>query len=152
MYVSTVTHKTDTLLISNIKQIERNYKNFDFDGYEMPRREIKKNKKYSKTLLYAGGGMVLGVAAGTGIAVALFSPKEEGDEGNSSAAIATMTGMSLAGAGLFGWLGAKADFKEAVFETRKARYVRVKKTMDKKRKELENLRKEKRQREQQNHN
>jgi len=43
-YVDAATHKTDTLLYSQIKHVERLNKYYDFNGYEMPRAEIKSNQ------------------------------------------------------------------------------------------------------------
>lgn len=137
-YVDAATHKTDTLLYSQIKHVERLNKYFDFNGYEMPRAEIKANKGLKKTLLYGGGGLILGAAAGTGAAIALFAK-----ESNTTAARITIGVAGLAGAYLFGSKGATVDSQDAVFKTRKARYVIEKKEMDKKKKELEQLKREK---------
>ncbi len=143
VFVNAATHKTDTVMYNAIKSMEYLNRYLDFNGYEMPKAEIKTYKGLKKTLLYGGGGLILGAAAGTGAAIALFAPKKDGDSGNSNAAIATIAALGTAGAVVFGWLGSKVDFEDAVFKTRKARYMVEKKAMDKKRKELERLKKSK---------
>lgn len=143
LFVNAKTHKTDTVAIADIKQVERLNVYYDFNAEEMSAAEIRSNKSYKKTLLYAGGGMILGAAAGTGVAIALFRPKEEGDSGNSGAAIGTIAGMSALGAGVFGWMGAKSDYEDAAFKTRKLHYQKEKEEMDRKKAELEQLKKSK---------
>ncbi len=142
-FVNAATHKTDTVMYDAIKNMDYLNRYLDFNGYEMPKVEIKTHKGLKKTLLYGGGGLILGTAAGTGAAIALFAPKKDGDTGNRGAAIATIAALGTAGAVFFGWLGSKADFEDAVFKTRKARYIVEKKEMDKKKKELERLKREK---------
>lgn len=142
-YVDATSHKTDTIQYAKITQVEYLDKYFDYDGYEMSSAEIKSHKTPSKTFLYGAGGLVLGAAAGTGIAIAAFAPKEDGETGNSGAAIGTIAGFGALGAATFGWLGAQVDFKDAVFKTRKIRYAKVKQDLDKKKAELEQLKQQK---------
>lgn len=142
-YVDAATHKTDTVQYTDIQQIQYLDKYFDYDGYEMPSAEIKSHKIPTKTILYGAGGLVLGAAAGTGVAIAAFAPKEDGDTGNSGAAIGTIAGFGAAGAAVFGWMGSQVDFKDAVFKARKTRYAKVKQELDKKKAELEQLKREK---------
>ena len=141
-FVNAATHKTDTVLYDAIKKMEYLNRYLDFNGSEMSRAEINTHKGVKKTLLYGGGGLILGAAAGSGVAIALFAPQKNGDTGNSDAAIGTIAGLGTVGALVFGWVGSNADFEDAVFNTRKARYMLEKKEMDKKRKELERLKKE----------
>ncbi len=140
-FVNAATHKTDTVMYDAVKSMEYLNRYLDFNGYEMPKAEIKSHKGLKKTLLYGGGGLILGAAAGAGTAIALFAPKEDGDTGNSDAAIGAIAAFGTIGAVVFGWLGSNADFDDAVFKTRKARYLVEKKEMDKKKKELERLKK-----------
>ncbi len=142
-FVNAATHKTDTVMYDDIKNMTYLNRNLDFNGYEMPEAEISSHKGLKKTLLYGGGGLILGAAAGAGTAIALFAPKKDGDTGNSNAAIATIAALGTAGAVVFGWMGSKVDFEDAVFKTRKARYMVEKKEMDKRKKELERLKKRK---------
>ena len=139
-YVDAATHKADTLVYSDIQKVSYLDKYFDFDGYQMSRKEIKAQKSYLITMLYGGGGLILGAAAGTGLSVALFARSS-----NTNAARATIAGMGLAGAGIFGWMGSNADFKDAVFKARKARFLKVQKILKQKREELKRLKQEKEQ-------
>ena len=142
-YVDATSHKTDTIQYAKISQVEYLDKYFDYDGYEMPRAEIKSHKSPTKTILYGAGGFVLGAATGTGVAIAAFAPKEDGDTGNSGAAIGTIVGFGALGAATFGWMGSKVDFNDAVFKARKSRYAKVKQDLDKKTAELEELKRQK---------
>jgi len=142
-YVDATSHKTDTIQYAKISQVEYLDKYFDYDGYEMPNAEIKSHKSPTKTILYGAGGFVLGVAAGTGLSVAFFGSTEENPEGNRSAAISTITGFGALGAATFGWMGSKIDLKDAVFKARKSRYAKVKQDLDKKKAELEELKRQK---------
>ncbi len=151
LFMNAATHKTDTVLYNAIRSVERLNTYYDFFGYEMPKAEIGSHQGWTKTLLYGGGGLILGAAGGTGLAVALFRPKTEGDAGNSGAAIATIVAGSVLGAAVFGLQGRKADFKDAVFRTRKARYTKVHAELEKKKKELEKLKREQKKQLQQNH-
>jgi len=139
-YVDAATHRADTLIYSDIQQVSYLDKYFDFDGYQMSKKEIKSQKSYLKTALYAGAGLILGAAAGTGLSVALFARSS-----NTNAARATIVGMGLAGAGIFGWMGSNAYFKDAVFKARKARFLKVQKILEQKREELKKLKHEKEQ-------
>lgn len=142
-YVDASSHKTDTVQYANIRQVEYLDKYFDYDGYEMPNAEIKSHKSPTKTILYGAGGLVLGAAAGTGLSVAFFGSTEENPGGNRNAAIATIVGFGALGATTFGWMGSKVDFKDAVFKARKSRYAKVKQDLDKKKAELEELKRQK---------
>ncbi len=151
LFMNAATHKTDTVAYDAIQSVERLNTYYDFFGYEMPKAEISSHQGLSKTLLYGGGGLILGAAASTGLAIALFKPKEEGDAGNSGAAITTIVAGSVLGAAVFGLQGRKADFKDAVFATRKARYTKVHAELEKKKKELEKLKREQKAQSRQNH-
>ncbi len=151
LFMNAATHKTDTVLFNAIQSVERSNVYYDFLGYQMPEKEIRSHQKITKTLLYGMGGLILGGAAGTGAAIALFKPKKEGDAGNSGAAIATIVASGAIGAAVFGWQGKKADFKDAVFTTRKARYAKVHAALEKKKQELEKLKREQNAQPQQNH-
>ncbi len=149
LFMNAATHKTDTVFYDDVRSVERLNTYYDFFGYTMPQAEIESHKGITKTLLYGGGGTVLGAAVGAGLAIALFKPKNEGDAGNSSAAIATILAGSALGAAVFGLQGNKADFKDAVFTARKARYAKAHAELEKKKKELEELKR--RQQTQPNH-
>jgi len=115
----------DTLSVGEISLIRRAANYYDFQGKTIPLKEIRARQKRSRTFLYGAAGFVLGSAVGTGVSLVLFSPKKEGDTGNSGAAIATIAGLGVAGGWLFGSMGASADFDDAVFAARKVRGQKV---------------------------
>jgi len=142
LFVNVATHKMDSVKYSLIRSVVHLNKYFDFAGFEMPNAEISNHQGVTKTLLYGTGGLILGAAAGTGAAIALFKPKSGSDPGNSNAAIATIVGAGALGAAIFGWKGRRADFETAVFTARKARYAKVHAELEKKKQELEKLKRE----------
>gem|GEM_PF-1691855 len=142
VYIDAKSHHRDSLKLAQIRSIRRLDKYFDFEGNVIPDHEIRSLRKHTKTILYGAGGMLLGATAGTGLSIALFRPKKEGDKGNSNAAIATIIGFGAAGAWLFGTRGAAEDWDRAAFTARKQRIKELKQVIEEKKK-IEQLKKEK---------
>jgi len=115
-YVDAQEQKLDSLRIDYISSITKLDKYFDFQGRIIPKSEIKSHKKLKRTLLYGGGGLILGAAAGTGLSIVLFA-----EDSNQGAALTAIGLLGGAGAWLFGSMGSDADFDDAVFAARKAR-------------------------------
>ncbi len=116
IYVDAQKQKIDSLRVVDIASITKIDKYFDFQGRVIPKDEIRAHKKLKRILLYGGGGLILGAAAGTGLSIALFAK-----DSNQGAALATIGVFGAAGAWLFGSIGSDADFDDAVFAARKAR-------------------------------
>ena len=129
----------DTILVKDIASVHRAEQYFDFQGNVIPKEEISSYAGMTRTLLYGGAGLILGAAAGTGLALAVFSPKKEGERGNSGAAIASIAGCGVAGCWLFGRMGAAADFDDALFEVREARGKQVSRRLKELQKQKEEL-------------
>lgn len=119
------TGRLDTIQVRDIVSVHRAEQYFDFQGNSISEEEIKSYAGMKRTLLYGGAGLALGAAAGTGLALAIFSPKKEGDRGNSGAAIASIAGLAITGSWFFGRMGAAADFDDALFKVREARGKQV---------------------------
>ena len=139
IYVDSKSHKKESIPIAQIRQMTESEIVYDFSGKRIPGAEISEHKSMSKTLLYGAGGLVLGAAAGIGLGIVIVSA----DSTQTGAANAAIGVFGVLGAYVFGSMGADQDYNEAVFDARKARYLKEKKQMDSERKKLDELKQEK---------
>lgn len=116
-YMDSQSHNKETVSISSIEKLSRSKVIYDFEANPIPDYAINEEKSMSKTLLYGGGGLVLGAAAGTGLGIAIVGA---GTDLNPLISIAV---LGLAGGWYFGSIGADNDYEDAVFEIRKKRYA-----------------------------
>ncbi len=149
IYVDAQSHEKETIALDKIQSITKTERVFDFDGEIIPPAEIESYKGNKNKLLYAGGGLVLGAAAGTALGIGLYAA-DQPMLGNVS--ILVFAGL---GAWIFGKQGAAEDYEEAAFKARKARFQkdreeavreekqRLKKMEEEKQRLLEEIEKEK---------
>lgn len=135
-YYDAKNHERENIRFADIKSIERLSTELDYKGKPIPAHEIKKYKTMKNTLLYSGGGLVLGAAVGTAVGIGLYAA-DQPLLGNVS--ILVFGGLS---AYLFGKKGYRSDYKEAVHAARKARYDDMK-AIELEKKKIEALKKEK---------
>ncbi len=135
-YYDAKNRERETIQFADIRSIERLSTELDYEGKPIPRHEIKKYKTMKNTLLYSGGGLVLGAAVGTAVGIGLYAA-DQPLLGNVS--ILVFGGL---GAYLFGKNGYHSDYKEAVHAARKERYD-DKKAIELEKKKIEALKKEK---------
>lgn len=136
VYVDSETHKRENILFRDIKSIQKISKYFDFAGNHIPEPEILSYKKSTKAWLYGAGGLVLGVAVGTGIGIGLYAADQP------LLANASILAFGGLGAWWFSKKGHKVDYEEAAFTARKERYIKTKEVRAEKRR-LEELKEEK---------
>ncbi len=130
VYVDAQSHKPDSIAVGGIQSIERLPIVYDYEANEIPEQEIKRYKSHKYMLLYGFGGLVLGGAAGWGISVAAFANKSNG----ATLARATIAGLGLAGAAIFGYNGSKADRLAAIPKARKARFKKLQRVVEEEKK------------------
>lgn len=139
IYVDSKSHKKESIPITQIRQMIESDIVYDFSGNRIPDSEISEHKSMSKTLLYGAGGLVLGAAAGIGLGIIIVSA----DSTQTGAANAAIGVFGVLGAYVFGSMGADQDYDEAVFDARKAQYLKEKRQMDSEREKLDQLKQEK---------
>ena len=145
IYIDSKSHQKETLKFNNIKSISEADAYYDFNGNVIPVSEIKSNKGVSKTLSYGAGGLVLGVAVGTAVGVALNGVNVDMNP------YITMGIFGAIGAVWFGMNGSDRDFEGAVYETQYQRYqadethknAELKKQLENEKKKLEESKKRK---------
>lgn len=133
VYIDAQSHSKEKIAYKEIKNLEKSAVYYDFEGYEMPNYAIKEKQGMSSTLLYGGGGLLLGAAVGTGVGIGLLSADVDVPP------IASIAAFGVAGAIYFGYSGAEKDYENAIFELRKERYKASKAKRDK---EIEKAKKE----------
>ena len=70
-YVDSKTHKKDSINYADIRTIKESQSIYDFEGYPIPKADIKKEKGMKKTFTYGAGGLILGTAVGTAVGISL---------------------------------------------------------------------------------
>ncbi len=126
MYMDSETHGKELVSISDIKKLSKAPVLYDFEAHPMPNSAISAEKGWNNTLLYGGGGLVLGVAVGFGVGLIAFEAS-----GERSALTLSMAAFTLAGGVYFGIIGMDEDYDEAVFNVRQKRYAISKQKRDK---------------------
>lgn len=116
LYIDAVSHNKESVAYENIVKVTKADVVYDFEANPIPRSTISEKQGVSNTLLYGGGGLILGAAAGVGVGIGLVGAGVELHPGFSIVA------FGIAGAWLFGSVGAKNDYEDAVFEIRQQRY------------------------------
>jgi len=116
IYIDSKSHAKESISYDNIVKLSKANEIYDFEGYEIPSSAISSATSLNKTFLYGGGGLILGAAAGVGVGIGLVGAGVELHPGFSIVA------FGIAGAWLFGSVGAKNDYEDAVFEIRQQRY------------------------------
>jgi len=140
IYIDSQSHQKESISYDNIVRLDKANEIYDFEGYAIPSSDISAATGLNKTLLYGGGGLILGSAAGAGLGIALASQVEL----HPGISIAV---LGIAGAWIFGSMGYDSDFEDATFEVRQQRYQISKAKRDKQieeeKKKLEAQQKEK---------
>jgi len=141
-YVDSKTHKKDSINYSKIKTIQESQYIYDFEGFAIPKADIKKEKGMKKKITYGAGGLIMGTAVGTAVGISLIAA------GVDVPVPASMALFGVAGAWMFGAKGSDKDFEDATYTVRKLRYqVRSEQLKKQLKEEREKLKDRKRQKE-----
>ena len=117
VYIDSKTHKKETMPYKDIQKLTESNVLYDFEANPIPGNLINEEKGIGNTLLYGGGGLILGAAAGTGLGIALVGA------GVDAPVLISTAVFGAAGAWYFGSKGSDNDYEDAVFEIRKKRYA-----------------------------
>ena len=124
IYIDSRSHAKESLSYENIIKLTKADEVYDFEGNPIPESTISSQQGVNKTLLYGGGGLVLGAAVGAGVGIALVSQVDV----HPGISIGL---FGLAGAWIFGSMGYDSDYEDAVFDVRQQRYKISKAKRDK---------------------
>lgn len=116
IYIDSETHNKESISYDNIIKLVKADVIYDFEANPIPRASVEARKGTNSMLLYGGGGLVLGAAAGIGVGIALVGA------GADVPPIISGAVFGIAGAWYFGSIGSDDDFDDAVFAVRQQRY------------------------------
>jgi hypothetical protein len=138
-YIDTKSHRPETLLLSNVKEVTRSQYIYDLEGNTSTEADIKNAKTSSKTITYAAGGTALGAVVGVGIGLVLVHNYDV-------PVIYPLATMGIVGGIIFGLQGNSAAYNDAIETVRENRYqkmqMKMRNELDSEKKRLEKERDE----------